>query len=60
VGALQPCDRVERGQPLVTLTAMKMELVCEAPTAGLVESIACRVDDLVAADQLLVSLTPDA
>jgi biotin carboxyl carrier protein len=49
-------DRVERGAPLVTLNAMKMELICEAPAAGMVEAIACRVGDLVAADQLLVTL----
>ena len=47
-------ERVERGQPLVTLYAMKMELVCEAPAAGDVESISCQVGELVDADQLLV------
>ncbi|HEV2107118.1 MAG TPA: biotin carboxylase N-terminal domain-containing protein [Thermomicrobiales bacterium] len=49
-------DRVARGQPLVTLNAMKMELVCEAPVAGVVEAISCRIDELVAADDVLVNL----
>ena len=52
-------DRVDRGQPLVTLSAMKMELVCDAPAAGVVETVACRVDQLVAANDLLVSLRLD-
>jgi acetyl/propionyl-CoA carboxylase alpha subunit len=51
-------DRVEAGQPLVTLFAMKMELVCEAPAGGTVESISIQARDLVAADQLLVVVRP--
>lgn len=51
-----PGDRVEGGQALVTLGAMKMELACDAPTAGVVETVSCRVDDLVAAGDLLVEL----
>jgi acetyl/propionyl-CoA carboxylase alpha subunit len=49
-------DRVEPGQPLVTLTAMKMEIVLEAPIAGVVEAIACAPGDLVAADHELITL----
>jgi len=52
-------QRVVRAQPLVILGAMKMELVCEAPTAGVVESVSCRVDDQVEADELLVTLRPE-
>lgn len=52
-------DRVTRGQPLVTLSAMKMELVCEAPIDALVSSVSCRQDELVSADQVLVTLAPD-
>jgi biotin carboxyl carrier protein len=51
-----PGDRVAPGTPLVTLTAMKMELVCEAPLAGVVETVDCAVDQLVEADQLLVTV----
>jgi acetyl/propionyl-CoA carboxylase alpha subunit len=49
-------EQVERGQPLVTLYAMKMELICEAPAAGVIDAISCQVGELVDADQLLVSL----
>jgi acetyl-CoA/propionyl-CoA carboxylase, biotin carboxylase, biotin carboxyl carrier protein len=49
-------DRVARGQPLVTLSAMKMELVCDAPADGVVERIGCRVGDLVDAEQELVTI----
>jgi acetyl/propionyl-CoA carboxylase alpha subunit len=49
-------DHVSHGQPLVTLSAMKMELVCDAPADGVVERITCRVGELVDADQELVSL----
>jgi acetyl/propionyl-CoA carboxylase alpha subunit len=49
-------DHVIHGQPLVTLSAMKMELVCDAPADGVVERVACRVNELVDADQELVTL----
>ena len=49
-------DRVERGQPLVTLSAMKMEIICDAPTDGVIELIGCSVSELVEADQELVTL----
>ena len=49
-------DTVDQAQPLLTLYAMKMELVCAAPSAGTVEEIACAVGDLVDADQLLVKV----
>jgi acetyl/propionyl-CoA carboxylase alpha subunit len=52
-------DHVEAGQPLVTLSAMKIELICEAPVAGTVESINCKVDQLVDAGDLLVGLKGD-
>jgi acetyl/propionyl-CoA carboxylase alpha subunit len=51
-----PGDQVNSGEPLVTLNAMKMEFVCEAPAAGIVASVACQVADQVAADDLLVTL----
>lgn len=52
-------DRVQDGQPLVTLTAMKIEMICEAPAAGVVESVTCRVDDQVDSDQIMVTLHID-
>jgi biotin carboxyl carrier protein len=52
-------QRIERGQPLVTLSAMKMELVSEAPAAGVVAALACRPGQLVEADALLVEVRFD-
>jgi len=40
-------DVVTRGQTLVVLEAMKMELPLKAPADGTVTSIACRVGELV-------------
>jgi acetyl/propionyl-CoA carboxylase alpha subunit len=51
-----PGDHVGRGAALVTLNAMKMEFVCDAPGPGVVASVACHVDEQVAADALLVTL----
>ena len=53
-------DRVAAGQPLVTLGAMKMELVCEAPAPGTVDRVACAVDAQVGANEVLVELTLDS
>jgi acetyl/propionyl-CoA carboxylase alpha subunit len=50
-------ERVEPGQPVVALSAMKMELVCEAPAAGIVDAILCRVDQIVAADDVLAMIS---
>ena len=49
-------DYVEQNQPLVTLSAMKIELSCDAPAAGVVETISCEPGQLVDAGALLVSL----
>ncbi len=51
-----PGDHVEQGQPLVTLSAMKIELICDAPATGTVEAVSCEVDQLVAAGAVLVKL----
>jgi acetyl/propionyl-CoA carboxylase alpha subunit len=52
-------DVVARGDTLLTLYAMKMELAIEAPVDGVVAAVACAEGDLVAADQVLVTLRPD-
>ena len=52
-------EHVSSGQPLVTLSAMKMELSCESPAAGVVTTVACRAGQLVDADDLLVELRLD-
>ena len=52
-------DRVAAGEALLTLTAMKMEIVLEAPVAGTVETISCEPGELVSADRELVRLRLD-
>jgi acetyl-CoA/propionyl-CoA carboxylase biotin carboxyl carrier protein len=57
--AVAPGDRVTPEQPLVTLTAMKMELSCVAPAAGVVRQVRCSAGEQVAAHQLLIELELD-
>jgi 3-methylcrotonyl-CoA carboxylase alpha subunit len=51
-------DKVERGAPLVTVEAMKMEHTLTAPYAGVVERIPFGLKERVAAGAVLVELTP--
>ena len=54
-------DRVETGQPLVILEAMKMELRLSAPFTGIIQTVDCIVGQTVDRDELLVKLTkPEA
>ncbi len=48
---------VKRGDVLVTLEAMKMELPLRAPRDGSVRSVACRVGDLVQPGMAVLELT---
>ena len=50
-------ERVERGQTLVILEAMKMELPLRALDAAVVGAVRCREGELVQADALLVDFT---
>jgi len=53
-------DRVEKGAPLVVLSAMKMEMVVQAPVAGVVKSIDVNVGMRLDGDDLLLTLEPEA
>ncbi|MGC4075805.1 MAG: biotin carboxylase N-terminal domain-containing protein [Rubrivivax sp.] len=55
-----PGDRVEAGQRLACVEAMKMEMWLEAGTAGLVRAVHAAAKDPVAAGALLVELELDA
>ncbi|GAA5877912.1 hypothetical protein JCM16303_000279 [Sporobolomyces ruberrimus] len=53
-------DRVEAGQLLVVVEAMKMEHVLKAPKAGVVEKVTAQEGDLVKEGQLLVIFEAEA
>lgn len=53
---VQPGDAVEQGQPLVLLSAMKMELRVAAPAAGTVKAVHCTAGEVVERGQVLVEL----
>jgi len=52
-------DRVERGQVLLILEAMKMEIRVAAPHAGAVEKVLVHEGDTVGRGQALVDLMED-
>ncbi len=58
--AVEPGQRVEAGQKLIILEAMKMEIVVAASSAGVVEKISCSPGALVSAGQSLVAIRPEA
>ena len=49
-------DQVEQGQPLVILSAMKMEMVVSAPMSGVVKSIECSKGMKLEGDDLLLNI----
>ena len=49
-------DRVERGDVLVLLSAMKMELRIAAPAAGQVTTVHCQAGQVVERGQLLIEV----
>jgi len=53
-------QRVEAGQKLMVLEAMKTEIAVTAPKAGIVESLACAAGALVWAGQILLLLRAEA
>jgi biotin carboxyl carrier protein len=55
----RPGARVEAGDTLVVLEAMKMELVIRAPRAGVVRAVHCVEGQLVNPGTVLVDLDPE-
>jgi pyruvate carboxylase len=49
-------DKVNEGEPLASLSAMKMETMIPATTSGTVERVLVNVGDKVDADDLLISI----
>jgi pyruvate carboxylase len=52
-------DHVEKGQPLVVLSAMKMEMVVGAPCSGVVRNIIIEPKMKLEGDDLLMDIKPD-
>ncbi len=52
-------DRVDRGDGVVVVSAMKMETTLTAPFAGTVRKISCAEGDKVAPGMILVDIEPD-
>jgi urea carboxylase len=57
--AVEPGQRVDAGQRLVILEAMKMEVAVAAPSAGVVERVDCTAGALVSAGQSLLAFRPE-
>jgi oxaloacetate decarboxylase alpha subunit len=51
-----PGDRVEEGQPLLVVEAMKMETAVSAPKAGTISEVFVREGDVVAVGDPLVAI----
>jgi biotin carboxyl carrier protein len=49
-------EEVQQGQPLVLLSAMKMELRMAAPAAGRIVKIHCQAGQVVERGQVLVEM----
>lgn len=52
--------RVERGAPLVVVSAMKMEITLSAPYAGIVKAVNTQVAAQVSPGEILVEIEPEA
>ena len=55
---VNPGTRVQQGDVLLVLEAMKMELPVRAPGDGIVAAVKCRPGELVQAGQELIELEP--
>lgn len=53
-----PGTAVARGETLLILESMKMEIVVSAPVAGVVAELLVQPDEVVDAGQVLARLTP--
>ena len=56
--AVKPGDSIKKGDLVVLLEAMKMELPLRAPADALISTVRCREGDLVPADATLVEFSP--
>lgn len=49
-------DKVEKGQPLVVLSAMKMEMVVQAPKSGIINKLEIANGMKIEGDDLLMTM----
>jgi len=52
----QPGDAVKKGDVVILLEAMKMELPIRAPADAIVTAVLCRAGEIVQADAILAEL----
>ncbi|KAJ6218028.1 hypothetical protein RDWZM_009185 [Blomia tropicalis] len=52
-------DKVEKGQPLIVLSAMKMEMVVQSPLSGTITRILAEKDMKVEGDDLIMDIEAD-
>ena len=53
-------DNIEKGQPLIVLSAMKMEMVVQAPVSGTVKSISATKDMKLEGEDLICEIEPSS
>lgn len=53
---VKPGDKIEKGSPLVILTAMKMETIVQSPTGGTVKTVDVKMGMKLEAEDLLITL----
>lgn len=52
-------DKVAKGQPLIVLSAMKMEMVVQSPVSGTVKRILAQKDMKLEGDDLIMDIEVD-
>lgn len=52
-------DKVAKGQPLIVLSAMKMEMVVQSPVSGTVKRILAQKDMKLEGDDLIMDIDVD-
>ncbi len=53
-------DKVEKGQPLIVLSAMKMEMIVQSPVAGTVKKVIAQKDMKLEGDDLIMDIEVEA
>lgn len=53
-------DKVEKGQPLIVLSAMKMEMVVQSPVSGTIKKVIAQKDMKVEGDDLIMDIEVDS